>query len=187
MAVDLEDDGATAVVSGRKPRKGLPHREPADVALLPPGGKLGHLAQPRCDAITVRQQGRTPIKMSLTHVKVFKALWQVWMEKRLSRADDLTSTVAEVTSRLQVPEASVREALNSLVASGVVRQGEGYVGRTGRRLTYLPLQSGIDLLAVVEYFGEGTQIQVGKKAADWLRAQEPPNVFDFALLFKGGK
>ncbi len=186
MAVN-EDDGATAVVLGRKPRKGLPHREAADIALLPPGGKLGHLAQPRRDAINVRQQGRMPVKMSLTHAKVFKALWQSWMDKRLSGSEDLTSTVAEVTARLQVPEASIREALASLVTSGVVRQGEGYSGRTAKRLTYLPLQYGIDLLAVVEYFGEGTQIQIGRKAADWMRAQEPPNVFDFALLFKGGK
>lgn len=170
----------------KRPRKGTPHRETAEIAALRPGGKLANIAEPRRDFVTLRKQGRMPVKMSMAHAKVFKALWQIWLSKRVAKVVNLSSSVGEVSERLGLGDVATRAALESLVSSGVVRQTEGFVGRIQRRVFYTPLPAGIEILALAEHLGEGAQVQVGKRAADWVRAEEPPHLFDFAKLLRGG-
>lgn len=184
MALTL-NDGASEISFRKKASRPLPIGDIEKVANLIPGGKIGNLATPRRDFAILRQSGRAPLKLSLTHAATFKGLWKLWLEKRLANAQEKASTAAELSEKMNVPETTVREALYSLVSSGVVRQHEGFVSRTQRRLLFTPLQKGIELLALVDYLGEGSLLQVGKKVADWERSEEPPNVFAYAELLKG--
>lgn len=154
----------------------------ASVSETLPGGKVRNLTYPRKDLVILRRQGHTPTKISMSYIEVFKGLWRLWLEKRVCRYGDLASTAAEITVYTRIPAETVRSGLRSLVASGVVRRLDMYAGRTTRRYKYTPLPSGIELLAIADYLGDGTQIMVGRKVADWVRSDEPPNLFDFAKI-----
>lgn len=154
------------------------------VAEILPGGKVKNLEYPRKDFITIRREGRTPTKISLSYVEIFKGLWRLHLSKRLERAEPLAVSVAELVEATRIPEDLIRTGLKSLVASGVVRQVEEFAARSSRRLRFIPMPSGVELLAIAEYMGDGAQIIVGRKVADWVRAEEPPNLFDFAKIVR---
>jgi DNA-binding PadR family transcriptional regulator len=190
------DDGASEVVV-RRPLRG--HVQPLNGTQIAQAKAGGHMRMmtlagdaARREFIILRKQGQPAIRITLTHVVAFKALWQTWSEKRVEGVDDPGTTSAELLQRIAVNGrtlalSSLGSMLRGLVRGGAVRSTETGVGWRGRRTLYYPTEAGVQAFALAEMLGDGSFVQVGRTTKSWRSrsAAEPQNLFQHAARISG--
>jgi hypothetical protein len=195
-AFDLDDDGAAEVVADRPQRPVLSPLDGAAIAKAPAGGRMRMMSEAgeaaRRDFLLMRKAGQPPVRLVLTQVPIFKALWALWQAKRIAGADDPGVTIAEVSGALAAADrptatSSISRALLMMTKNEVVRSVEVRAGRRFAAKVYYPCSAGIEAFAMAEVLGDGSFVQVGRTARAWRRRDdgEPRNLFQHAALIRG--
>ncbi len=137
--------------------------------------------------MVLRRQNHEPVRLSLPHVPIFKMLWKIWLKKKLD-GDPLATNAYELTDAMDIAYSTVRAALESMARNGMVREHSTLMGRYRASYGYEPTQTGIELLALAEYLGDGALVQIGRKSSAWKSpsSSEPKNLFEHARLLNGG-
>lgn len=183
------DDGAHEVVDERPLRDLTPVDDITDIAVLAAGGHMARMRAAGDDArrrfILMRTQ-KGAVKMALAHVPVMRAILRGWAAKRVQAEADPGLTPGEIAAAVGV--ASVTSVLLSLVRNGALRRKTTYRGWQGKTTLYYPSDLGKAAIGIAELTGEGSLVQVGGLANAWTARNltEPPSIFQFADLIKGG-
>ncbi|UTC29437.1 middle transcription regulatory protein [Brevundimonas phage vB_BpoS-Bambus] len=194
QAFDDNDDGAAEVVGARARRKIVRPVEMTAIAQARPGGRLsGAPAGGKRDAVVLRKVDQPAVRLTLSHLPIFKAVWGAWSARRVQGADDPGVTVKDIHARLEDTGqadlcGSVAGAVRSLVKGGALRTTDQHVGYQMRRTRYYPTTAGVQAFALAETLGAGASVQVGGTAAAWTNraADAPMTLFEYAALLKGG-
>lgn len=192
---DIDDDGATEVVGRRARRKIERPAEIADIAKAPAGGRISSShdrTRPR-DAVVVRKAGQPAMRITLSHMPIFKAIWATWSARRVRGLDDPGVAVRDIVAHLEASghgdlQNLVKGAVRSLVRASAIRTTDQHVGGAGRRTLYYPTEAGVQAFALAETLGASASVQVGGTVAGWANraADAPLTLFEYASLIKGG-
>ena len=188
---DIDDDGATEVV-GQAPRRRI--TRPAEVEAIArsrAGGRAsGSETGRKRDAVVLRKADQPAVRLTLSHLPVFKAIWASWSARRVQGSDDPGVSVKDIQGHLAKSGqcGDVAGAIRSLVKGGAVRAVDQHVGYQARRTRYYPTAAGVQAFALAETLGAGASVQVGGTAAAWTNraADAPLTLFEYAALLKGG-
>ncbi|USN14158.1 middle transcription regulatory protein [Brevundimonas phage vB_BpoS-Papperlapapp] len=191
---DIDDDGATEVVGARPRRKIVRPAEMAAIASVRPGGRIsGSPPGARRDAVVLRKADQPALRLTLSHLPIFKAVWSAWSALRVQGADDPGVAVKDIQAYLEQTGqsalcGSVPGAVRGLVKGGALRTTDQHVGFQVRRTRYYPTDVGVQAFALAETLGAGASVQVGGTAAAWANraADAPMTLFEYAALLKGG-
>ncbi|AFU86628.1 hypothetical protein D869_gp286 [Caulobacter phage CcrRogue] len=163
----------------------------ADVAQAPAGGRMAAMREAgdahRRDFLLLRGPLGV-VRLSLAHVPALHALWRVWSRKRTAQTADPGASLAEIGEEMNLPAASVRPMVVSLLKNRLIRTRRSHHGWQGVRATYYPSAIAVQALALAEVLGPGHAVQVGRNASAWANRSltEPGNLFQHAALLRGG-
>lgn len=191
---DIDDDGATEVVGERARRKIVRPAEMRDIAQARPGGRVTG-GQPGAvrDAVVVRKAGLPAMRVTLSHLPIFKAIWHVWSARRVQGCDDPGVAPKDITDYLDATDQArlsgmVPSAIRGLVKGGALRTTDQHYGYQARRTRYYPTDAGVQAFALAETLGANASVRVSGTAAAWANraADAPLTLFEYATLLKGG-
>lgn len=175
----------------KPPRKKADSTSVLEAAQSPAGGKMAKArlaaAETADEFISIRSQlGAT--KIMVAHFDVLRALWKLSV-KLASRELPREVSFEALAGGVDMAQNSLRAVLNTLVKNQIVKALRTSVGFSSTRVAYEPTELGIQIISLVEFFGMGTSIQIGRTPEAWKsRTQtEPENFFRYADLIKGDK
>lgn len=188
---DLDDDGATEVVSSQPRRRGSVVVDLETVAAKPAGGRMAAMraiGAEHLSSFIIRRSPTGVVKIALPHARVFHAMWSAWAAKRAQGDPDPGVSAAEIAAAAGCKPAQIRTAVTSLVRNGAARSVHTHVGWAGSRASYYPTTDGVEAFALAEVVGAGCFVQVGATTKAWRgrNQDEPSNLFQHAALLRGG-
>lgn len=186
-----EADEAWVDDDPRPPRAARSTLTPELAQQTPAGGRLAAMREKATDNLKDFILLRGPlgaVRFSLGHATILKAIWRVWTQKRIARADDPGASISDIVEATGSDVKQVRNVVASLLKNHVIRSRVRYTGWRGARATYYPSDAGVQALALAEVLGPGHAVQVGRTAQAWAsRSQtEPGTLFQHAALLRGG-
>lgn len=164
---------------------------PDDAARSTAGGRLADMRLKAVDNLKDFVLLRGPlgvVRFSVGHTPILKAIWRVWVQKRIARDPDPGASIADIVAATGENVKTVRNVVASLKKNHVIRSRVRYSGWRGAQATYYPSDAGVQALALAEVLGPGHSVQVGRTAQAWTsRSQtEPGTLFQHAALLRGG-
>lgn len=191
---DIDDDGAAEVVSDRPRRRVIRPAEVSTIMNAKVGGRTSHGEPARLrEAVVVRKAGQPAMRLTLSHLPVFRAVWSAWSARRVAGDDDPGVAMADIDAYLEKTgqaelKTSAPGAIRGLIKAGALRTTDQHVGWAARRTRYYPTEGGVQAFALAETLGRNALVQVGGTAAAWTnRASTAPlTLFEYAALLKGG-
>lgn len=185
------DDGAVEVIEDRPSRGGIGDFEEDDIHVRDRGGKMAAMRIEAEDHLREFVVVRTPAyaaKVSLHHMKAFKALWKGWVCQRVENENEVGLTIREIAERMGQPHEALRTVIAALLRHRMIVSHSFYKGYGAKIARYRPTERGLEIYALAETIGPGCSIQVGGTPTAWKSRSnsEPASIFHHARL-RGGR